>query len=74
MKGVLELFQRGDVYLAYPFEDMRFRYEKSTDRIFSRYLNDKEVEVPHSDRLFNDAISAGKVISRDEYSSDSYTA
>ena len=63
----LDLFQQGDVYLGYPFEDMRFRFNKATGQVFSRYLDRPEVEVPHSDRLFNDAICSGKVITKDEY-------
>ena len=28
----LDLFQSGDVYLDYPFEEVKFRYEKKTGR------------------------------------------
>lgn len=63
----LDLFLRGDVYLDYAFEDMRFRFEKATGRVFCRFENGPEVEVAHSDRLFHEAISAGREITREEY-------
>ena len=63
----LDLFQQGDVYLDYPFEDMKFRYNKATGQVFSRYAGRPEVEEAPSSRLFNDAICSGKVITKDEY-------
>ena len=67
---VLDLFQRGDVHLDYRFEDMKFRFQKSTGQVFARYNGRPEVEVPQSSRLFNEAISVAKVITREEYFAD----
>jgi hypothetical protein len=67
----LDLFQRGDVYLDYPFEGMKFRFEKSTGRVFGRFYGHAEVELPHSDKFFHEAISAGVVITPEEYLGDS---
>jgi hypothetical protein len=63
----LDLFQRGDVYLDYPFEEMKFRFEKKTGRVFVRLYGKPEVEIPHSDAFFKEAVSAGTVISSEEY-------
>lgn len=63
----LELFQLGDVYLDYPFEEMKFRFEKQTRRVFVRLYGKAEVEIPHSDAHYKDAVSAGTVITREEY-------
>ena len=66
----LELFHAGDVYLDYPFEEMKFRYDKATDKVFARRLGKAEVEIKQSSSRFNEAISAGTVITREEYFSD----
>jgi hypothetical protein len=63
----LDLFQQGDVYLDYPFEDMKFRYNKATSQVFVRSSGGPEVEIDHSDAFFKEAISSGTVISREEY-------
>jgi hypothetical protein len=66
----LDLFQRGDVYLDYRFEGMKFRFQKSTGQVFVRSGPNAEVEIPHSYPFFKEAISAGEVITREEYMAD----
>src|SRR5262245_24682712 len=44
----LDLFRRGDVYLDYPFEDMRFRFDQASNKVYVRWENRKEVEIPQS--------------------------
>ena len=63
----LDIFQQGDVYLDYPFEEMKVRFEKSTGRVFARFYDKPEYQVEHSSRLFHEAISAGTVITREDY-------
>ena len=66
----LEDFQFGDVYIDYPFEDAKFRYEKESDRYYRRFYGGEEMRIPHDSCLLHDAISGGKPISRSEYFSD----
>jgi len=66
----LELFRLGDVYLEYRFEGMKFRFDKATSRVFVRFYGQPEVEIEQSDVHFREAISAGTVITKDQYLSD----
>ena len=63
----LQAFQQGDVYIDYPFEDVMFRYEHQTHKVFRKFYGEAEVEVPHSSRLFGDATSGGRQVSEEEY-------
>ena len=66
----MDAFIAGDVYLDFPYEDAKFRYDKKTGRVFRRFYGQPEEEISPSSTLYNDAISAGKLIKRDEYFSD----
>lgn len=68
--GSLHMFKEGDVYLDYAFERMKFRYEKATQKVFVHFYGMKEVEIDHSDEHFNEAVSSGKVITKEQYHSD----
>lgn len=66
----LEEFRKGDVYLGDDYEDMRYRYEHATNKVFVRSGNYPEVEIPHSNRLFNEAVSSGTLITKEQYHAD----
>lgn len=66
----LDAFQSGDVYLDYPYEQAKFRFEKATRRVFRRFYGEQEAEIPPSSDLYNQAICAGEQITRDEYYCD----
>jgi hypothetical protein len=66
----LELFQKRDVYIDYPFEDMKFQFDKAANKVFVRCYGKKEVEIEQSNEHFNEAIQAGKVITKEQYLSD----
>ena len=68
--GILDQFREGDVYLDYPFEDVKFRWEKETSKVFRRFYGQVEEEISWSSNLFRDAMSAGKLITREEYYRD----
>ena len=68
--GKLELFRKGDIYMDYPFEDMKFRFDKASNKVFVRFYGKPEVEIDQSNEHFNEAISAGKVITKEQYLSD----
>jgi chaperonin GroEL (HSP60 family) len=63
----LDLFQQGDVYLDYRFEGMKFRFDKASGKVFVRMDGEAEVEIDQSDEHFREAVSAGKVITREQY-------
>ena len=55
-----ERFRRSDVFIDYDFEDVMFRYEFGARRCFRKFYGDShESEVPHDNRLLNDAIRFG---------------
>jgi len=65
-----EAFRKGDVYLDYPFEDVKFRWEKQTQKVYRRFYGEAETEISHTSNLYHDAISAGKLVTREEYYGD----
>lgn len=66
----MKLFEQGDVYIDYPFEDAKFRYEHATSRVFCRFSNREEVAVGYTDDLFRDAMRSGTQIDREQYFGD----
>jgi hypothetical protein len=49
-----------DVFIDYDFENLMFRYEHTTRRFFCKvYGKSQETEVPHDNRLLNDALRFG---------------
>jgi hypothetical protein len=69
MMGVSnERFRHGDVFVQHDFEDVMFRHEFSTRRFFRKFYGEsKEDEVPHDNRLLNDAIRFGEEIDAKTY-------
>ena len=66
----LDAFRAGDVYIDFPFEDVKFRYENKTGKVYRRFYGEPEMEIEPSSVLYHDAISAGKIITREEYFRD----
>lgn len=53
-------FRQGDVFIDHDFEEVMFRYESTTRRFFRKFYGEsREYEVPHDNRLLNDAIRFG---------------
>ncbi len=67
---MLEAFQKGDVYIDYPYESCKFRFEKATRKTFGRFYGQAEHEIDHTMELYRDAISAGTLITKEEYYRD----
>ena len=63
-------FLKGDVYLDYPYEDAKFRFEKATNKIYRRFYGEPEMEIPESSNLYNEAISGGWQITVEDYFRD----
>ena len=65
---LLDVFRKSrDVYLDYPFEDVMFRWEHDTGRVFRKFYGQAEVEIDRTSNLFHDAISAGRQVSAEDY-------
>jgi hypothetical protein len=59
-----------DVYVFYDFEDVMFRWAASEQKVFRKFVGDShehETEVPHSNKLFNDALRFGDEIDARKY-------
>jgi hypothetical protein len=61
---------RGDLYLDLPYEDAKFRYERSTGKVFRRFYGQPEKEIPSDSVLYHDAIAAGRKSTREDYYRD----
>ena len=64
---LMDAFIAGDVYLDFPYESARFRYDKQTGKVFRHFYGKPEREIDPSSRLYHDAISSGTLITREEY-------
>ena len=66
----MDAFLEGDVYIDYPYEDAKFRFEKATNKVYQRGYGGTEMEIPYSSDLYHEAISAGEQITREDYFRD----
>jgi hypothetical protein len=60
----------GDLYLDFPYEDAKFRYEQASGKVFRRFYGQPEKEIPAHSALYHEAMSAGRKTSREEYYRD----
>jgi hypothetical protein len=66
----MAVFRAGDVYIDFPFERAKFRYEYASGKAFRRFYGEPEDQIPNASALYHDAISAGTLITREEYYRD----
>ena len=66
----ISLFQKGDVYIDDPYQDCKFRFDHAADKYYAREYGGQEHEINHTNSFFREAMSSGKVITRDEYFRD----
>jgi len=65
---LLDVFGEGrDVYIDCPFEDVMFRWEHQTHKVFRKFYGQPEVEIDRTSNLFHEAISAGEQITAEQY-------
>ena len=64
-----EAFRQGrDVYIIYSFEDVAFRWENASGRVFRRFKGTgRESETVQSNRLFTEAQVGGRLATQEEY-------
>jgi hypothetical protein len=58
------------VYIDYPFENARFRVEKKTGKVYSKFPGKTEKEIRPDSDIYNQAILWGEEITREEYQAD----
>ncbi len=66
----MDAFIEGDVYIDYPYEDAKFRFERATLKVFRRFYGEPEDEIPHDSKLYNESISGGWQITAEDYFKD----
>jgi hypothetical protein len=67
---MMDAFLAGDVHIDFLYESAEFRYKQATGQIFLQFFAQAEREIPSSTDLYHQAISAGTLITRDEYPRD----
>lgn len=62
-------FEARDVYIDYPWANVRFRWNHVTEQIFICHYGDAESATPvaHDSKLFTEATLFGSEISKEEY-------
>jgi hypothetical protein len=63
-------FVEGDVYIDYPYEKAKFRYERATLKVYRYFYGEPEMEIDSSSHLYMDAQSGGWRITRAGYLGD----
>jgi hypothetical protein len=64
-----KLFLENDVFIDYSFEEVMYRWDHNSKKIYVKFYGNAETSkpVPHDNRLFNDAILYGEQISLEQY-------
>ncbi len=65
-----EAFLNGDVYIDYPYEDAKFRWEEETKKVYRRFYGEPEIEIDPTSNLYHEAISGGWKTTSEEYFRD----
>ena len=60
-------FLVGDVYIDYPYEGVKFRYEHATNTVYQKWYGESETRIPNDSELYNESHSGGFAITREEY-------
>jgi hypothetical protein len=61
-------FRAGNVYIDFPYEEVLFRFEKATGKVFRKFYGEPtEEEVAPDSNLYAEACIAGKETTLDEY-------
>jgi len=66
----IKAFIEDDVYIDYPYEDVKFRFDKKTGKVYRRWYGVSEMEIPYDSELYNESHSGGWAITREEYFRD----
>lgn len=67
-------FRAGDVYIDYPYEHVKFRWDMQAQKVYQRFYGKRESGIPDSAELFNEAHSGGWRITAEDYFLDTDTA
>jgi hypothetical protein len=57
-------FAVGDVYIDFPYEEVFFRFEKATGKVFRKFYGESgEIEIPRDNKLYSEGRIAGSQVS-----------
>jgi hypothetical protein len=62
-----DAFRAGDVYIDFPQEDVMFRYDKTSGKLYRRFNGEAEVEIEHGSDLFAQARIYGTATTAQHY-------
>ena len=65
-----DAFIEGDVYIDYPYEAAKFRFERATLKVFQRFYGEPEDEIPHNSELYHEGRLGGWQITAEDYFQD----
>lgn len=61
-------FAAGDVYIDFPYEEVFFRFEKATGKVFRKFYGEAaETEIPRDNNLYAEGTIAGTEVTADLY-------
>lgn len=67
----LDAFHNGsDAHIDYDFEEVMFRWEAATGKVFRKFYGAEEEPLPidHTNRLYHEALDLGEEIDLETYS------
>jgi len=64
-----EYLNTKNIYIDYPYEDVMFRRDCLSEKIYRKFYGEAEEKepIPYNNRLYNDALRFGEEISKEEY-------
>lgn len=63
-----ELFSRGDVYIDFPQEEMMFRFDHASGKVYRKfYWDTTEQMIAQTSSLFTESLSYGTPVTREHY-------
>ena len=63
-----DFFADHDVFIAYDFEDVMFRWDSAKKKIYRKFKDQNlESEISHDNKLLTDSVLFGKVVTKEEY-------
>ena len=64
-----DLLKPIDIYIDYPFEEVMFRRDHKSNKIYRKFYSKEESSeaIPFTNRLYTDALLSGERITKEEY-------
>jgi len=63
-----DFFADHDVFIAYDFEDVMFRWDATSRKVYRKFKDQNvEIEVSHDNKLLNDSVLFGGTSTKEQY-------